>query len=156
PLRAAGRPAPLPGRDGPGDPAAGAHRGAGVAPPPGAVLPAGPRDRLPEVSGQGPAGRYQSAAALADDLGRFRNGEPIHARPPGPFGRLVKWARRRPAVATLLAVSGLTALALLAVLVVGDLRIRQKSQQTEQALRAEIEARDRLTQTLERERQTLY
>jgi eukaryotic-like serine/threonine-protein kinase len=50
-----------------------------------------------------PARRYESAAALAADLNHFRNGEPIVARPVGSVERLTKWARRRPAVATLLA-----------------------------------------------------
>ncbi len=47
--------------------------------------------------------RYPSAAALADDLRRFGNGEPIRARPATPRERAVKWARRRPAIAALLA-----------------------------------------------------
>ena len=47
--------------------------------------------------------RYSSAAALAEDLRRFRAGEPIVARPMGPLGRAAKWARRRPAVAVFLA-----------------------------------------------------
>jgi WD40 repeat protein len=46
--------------------------------------------------------RYPSAAALAEDLRRFGDGEPVHARPVGPVGRLAKWARRRPAVGALL------------------------------------------------------
>ncbi|MCI0683335.1 MAG: serine/threonine protein kinase [Gemmataceae bacterium] len=45
-----------------------------------------------------PARRFASAAALADDLRRFQNGEPIHARPVGSLERLAKWLRRRPAV----------------------------------------------------------
>jgi serine/threonine protein kinase len=49
-----------------------------------------------------PARRYRSAAALADDLTRWQRGEPIHARPVGRLERLTKWARRRPAVASLL------------------------------------------------------
>jgi WD40 repeat protein/Flp pilus assembly protein TadD len=56
-----------------------------------------------------PARRYIGAAALADDLGRFRRGEPIIARPVGAPGRVWKWARRRPSLAILL---GLTAAAL--------------------------------------------
>jgi WD40 repeat protein/tRNA A-37 threonylcarbamoyl transferase component Bud32 len=59
-----------------------------------------------------PAKRYSSADALAEDLRRFLAGEPILARPIGVWGRTVKWARRRPALAALVAVS-ITALLLL-------------------------------------------
>ena len=45
--------------------------------------------------------RYRSADALADDLARWLEGEPIHARTIGFCQRLRKWARRRPALATL-------------------------------------------------------
>src|SRR5207237_355385 len=51
-----------------------------------------------------PDKRYASAAALAADLGRFLAGEPIIARPASAWEHTVKWARRRPAVAALLAV----------------------------------------------------
>jgi WD40 repeat protein/tRNA A-37 threonylcarbamoyl transferase component Bud32 len=50
-----------------------------------------------------PARRYGSAEALADDLGRWLAGEPVLARRGTAWGRMVKWARRRPAVAGLLA-----------------------------------------------------
>jgi WD40 repeat protein len=49
-----------------------------------------------------PDKRYADAAALAEDLRRFLDGEPIHARPVGAWERSVKWARRRPAIAALL------------------------------------------------------
>jgi WD40 repeat protein len=52
-----------------------------------------------------PARRYGSALALAEDLERRLHGEPILARPAGRAERMVKWARRRPALAALLAVS---------------------------------------------------
>src|SRR5262249_24555743 len=58
-----------------------------------------------------PRQRYHSAGALANDLHRCVAGEPIQARPVRTWERAVKWARRRPAVAALLAsVVGVTAL----------------------------------------------
>jgi len=54
-----------------------------------------------------PSKRYLSAAALADDLGRYRNGETILARRTPMLERAMKWARRRPAAAAMLCL-GLT------------------------------------------------
>ncbi len=50
-----------------------------------------------------PARRYESGAALAEDLRRFRAGETIVARPVGSVERTARWCRRNPAVAGLLA-----------------------------------------------------
>ena len=50
-----------------------------------------------------PAKRYASASVLADDLRRFLAGQPIQARPIRVWERGLKWARRRPAIAGLLA-----------------------------------------------------
>ncbi len=61
-----------------------------------------------------PSQRYTSAAALADDLSRFLADEPIVALPIGWLGQLIKWIRRRPAVASLITVSGLAVVGLLA------------------------------------------
>jgi serine/threonine protein kinase/thiol-disulfide isomerase/thioredoxin len=59
-----------------------------------------------------PQRRYPSALALAQDLERFLAGEPIRARPVGYWERVLKWVRRRPAAAALLAVSCLAVVAL--------------------------------------------
>jgi WD40 repeat protein/serine/threonine protein kinase len=103
-----------------------------------------------------PAKRYPSARALADDLRRFLGGHPIQARPVGRWGRLAKWVRRHPAKAGLVLVSGLAVALLFAVLVVSDLRIRQKSKETEDALQDAITAKGGLSAALDRELQTLF
>lgn len=59
--------------------------------------------------------RYPTAAAFADDLDRYLNGEPILARPAGIWTRARKWSRRHPGktasmVAALLLVVGGTLL----------------------------------------------
>jgi tetratricopeptide (TPR) repeat protein len=56
--------------------------------------------------------RYASAWELAEDLRRFRTGEPIQARPVSAAERLVKWVRRRPALAGLVLLGVLAGLGL--------------------------------------------
>ena len=50
-----------------------------------------------------PAHRYPSAAAVADDLTRWRNGEPIAVRPEGRLRRWRRWCRKNPVSAALTA-----------------------------------------------------
>jgi TolB-like protein/Tfp pilus assembly protein PilF len=50
-----------------------------------------------------PKARYQTAAALADDLEHWLRHEPIGARRVGVFSRGVKWARRNPTTTMLIA-----------------------------------------------------
>jgi WD40 repeat protein len=57
-----------------------------------------------------PRRRYASAATLADDLERFLDGRPVEARPARWPERALKWVRRRPVLAVLLAVSLLAGL----------------------------------------------
>jgi WD40 repeat protein len=81
-----------------------------------------------------PPWRYASAADLADDLGRFLAGEPIRARPAGVWERGLKWARRRPAVAALLA-------GIVLVTALGFAAVTWQWQQTRAALNHEALAR---------------
>ena len=61
--------------------------------------------------------RYQSARELADDLGRFLDGEPVQARPISVIGLVVRRARRNKVAATLALVSAVVVLGLVAALV---------------------------------------
>jgi formylglycine-generating enzyme required for sulfatase activity len=47
------------------------------------------------------AQRYRSAQALADDLGHWLDGEPIHARPVGRAEKVWLWCKRKPMIAAL-------------------------------------------------------
>ncbi len=68
-----------------------------------------------------PGDRYITAEALAEDLGRYLAGKPVHVRPAGPIERTVKWARRRPTMATVYALSTLVLVISLVGLAVGGL-----------------------------------
>lgn len=88
-----------------------------------------------------PAGRYTSAAALAEDIERWQRGEPIHARPVVLAERLGLWARRRPAVAALAALSVVLAVALLIGLSVASVRLQRANDRVRSA---ELDLKERL------------
>jgi serine/threonine-protein kinase len=107
--------------------------------------------------------RYPSAAALAEDLRRFQQDEPIVARATGPVERALRWLRRKPTVAALAA----TALALIGLVIGGagwlvlqraERRAEQRSEVNTAVIQAERlrkglhfpEARELLTQARRR------
>ncbi len=71
-----------------------------------------------------PRKRYASAAELADDLARYRQGEPILARSIGRVERVVRWCRRHPVAAGTI----LTSVALSLVFVIGVLSVARTRQ----------------------------
>jgi serine/threonine-protein kinase len=77
-------------------------------PPPRSLDPSVPRDLetiILKCLEKEPQRRYESARALAEDLRRFLDGEPVAARPAGALHRLGRKARKHKAVAAALAVS---------------------------------------------------
>ncbi len=91
-----------------------------------------------------PAKRYGTAKALAEDLESFVAGEPVRARAVGRLERLVKWTRRRPAIASLVAAVVLVTLAGVLGTVWKYLEAEEQrrlaAQQSRQAQRAQREA----------------
>jgi predicted Ser/Thr protein kinase len=82
--------------------------------------PAPPRARNPKADpdlaavalkclAKEPAGRYESAAALADDLERWLSGEPTKARPLPVIGQAWRWLKRNAGSAAGLAILGIAA-----------------------------------------------
>jgi eukaryotic-like serine/threonine-protein kinase len=75
--------------------------------------------------------RYDSARALADDLGRFLDGDPVHARPAGLWYRM----RKRIAKHRRLVAAGAIALAALAVAVGWGVQTRREANERERLVR---------------------
>jgi WD40 repeat protein/predicted Ser/Thr protein kinase len=87
-----------------------------------------------------PEARYQSVAALADDVRRFRNNLPVSVRVPGAVERARRFVRRRPVVAATIAAGTLatTAFATIVTLLWLDARAARR---TADDARARAEAR---------------
>ncbi len=90
-----------------------------------------------------PGRRFPTAGDLADELGRFLDRKPIVSRRTSPLERTLKWARRKPAWAALVAVTLLSTAALLGGAVWHLAQLRERNAQleleraTQQRLRGE-------------------
>jgi serine/threonine protein kinase len=114
---------------------------------PGRLQPGVPRDLETiclKCLRKEPEKRYPDAEALAEDLRRFLAREPIRARPTPRWERALKWARRRPAAAALVLVSGLAVLTLAAGLSWHLSRLRSERDYAERNFRRARRAVDEM------------
>lgn len=81
-----------------------------------------------------PQRRYPTALDLAEDLRRLRHHEPTVARSAGPWLRAVRWAKRKPLVASLAAAVVLSLTAGLAVALTQNQALDQKNLELSQAV----------------------
>ncbi|MAG56099.1 MAG: hypothetical protein CMJ83_07400 [Planctomycetes bacterium] len=93
---------------------------------------------------KGPGHRYQTTAALADDLVAVRERRPIAARPVSRVTRALRWARRRPVAASLLVVL------IIGTPTVAALATYALSTRSEVMAARDQELRERVEQLLER------
>ncbi|HKI37164.1 MAG TPA: protein kinase [Gemmataceae bacterium] len=116
--------------------------------PPRRLDPRVPRDLETVVLkclAKDPTERYPTADALAEDLRRFLADRPVRARRASSAERLWRWARRNPAVASLL---GCVALLLVTVAIVSTFSAAQMNASLVKTKEAEREARLREAEAL--------
>ncbi|MBI5760164.1 MAG: protein kinase [Planctomycetales bacterium] len=99
-----------------------------------------------------PPDRYASVQEFADDLQRFLDDKPIHARRPTPVDRARKWSRRHPSVVAAVVL-------LLSVLAVGlfvhNRRIVREQERTAEALEREKQRATEAEQRFQQARQAV-
>lgn len=91
-----------------------------------------------------PARRYESALALADDIKRYLNNEPILARPAGYAERTWRWCRRNPRLAAAIGTAISLALITVTSIVVSNIRISAALAQADHNLQNALKVVDEL------------
>lgn len=92
--------------------------------------------------------RYATADEFADDLQRWKNGEPIHARPVGKFERFWRWCRRNPRVAALSTAVALLLTTITVGSVIASVNLAAARKRAEEAAIAAESQRDQAFETL--------
>lgn len=87
-----------------------------------------------------PARRYDSAAALADELKRYLDGRPILARPISRPERAVRWCRRNPLVASLIGATFAAIVFGVAALGVSNVRTEAARKRSEESFQEAMSA----------------
>jgi eukaryotic-like serine/threonine-protein kinase len=98
-----------------------------------------------------PRQRYASAGAVADDLERYLNGQPIQGRPVGIVERVLRWYCRRPVVGTMAACLAVLLIAVPILLATLWQEADARADVEAAAHQKELKARQRI-EALERER----
>ncbi len=109
----------------------------GEAIPLGQILPRVPRDLetiVAKATSRDVADRYASAAEFAEDLRRFLEDRPIHARRVTVAEHTWRWARRNPLLAVLSASSLALLLAVAMLSTISYVQVRRAYDQVDQAL----------------------
>ena len=112
--------------------------------------PSVPRDLetiIAKATARDPAGRYATAAAMADDLRRFVEDRPIRARRVSVAERLARWCRRNPVITALTAAVGLS---LVGGIIASSYYAWQAKRQYHQALASAKEAENARRELLDR------
>jgi serine/threonine protein kinase len=113
---------------------------------PRALNPAIPRDLetiVLKAVAREPAHRYPSAAALADDLGRFLEDRPILARRLNVAERLWRWSRRNRLVASLIGLAAALLVLVAVVASVGYVRTTRANVLVSNALAGQSQQREK-------------
>ncbi len=78
-----------------------------------------------------PDRRYSSARALGDELDRWLDGQPVHARPVGVLARSWRWARRQPTLAAALTSAVLLLVGATVISTTSVLHMKEAKKETE-------------------------
>jgi eukaryotic-like serine/threonine-protein kinase len=100
--------------------------------------------------------RYETAKDFAADVQRYLNDEPVQACPPSAWYLFRKFARRNKGMLATACVVGLAVLLAVAVLATSTVLIAREQRTTQNALQAEIDAKNDREKALEREQRDSY